>query len=305
MTTFLSILPNDHHIDEESPFNDGQPHICFDGNLGLVSLNGEPIVIRCRISTSEDLMRLGLAVDTIRFNHPDAKIDLEIFYLWGRMDRRISCQEPYTLRVLCGFINSLNLHSVSVYCPHSQATTDLLSRYVPFSQNEEDCFFDKGILNSVIFNLKMTDVCQVKMTDVCQEAKAGIRRLDNLSFVYPDVGAAKRFAKSILLKWYRNVSLVTMHKDRDERTGKISGMRIIQGQVKEHCVILDDLCDGGATFKGASEALRASGAKTVSLVIPHGIFSKGTTIEGIDYIYTSNSFKEWEPHSTLGVHKFV
>ncbi len=301
MTSFLSTSPFNIPIDESSPFKDGQPHIAFSPIPSLEAFSKSAVFeLRCRIASCVDLMNVGMAVDVLRYKNPRIRISLEILYLWGRMDRRISAQEPYTLRVLCNFINSFNLHSVSVFCPHSQATSDLLHNYVPWSQVEEDVFFDMGVLSSIRNTSE-----EYASSPVDENVKAAIRNASNISFVYPDAGAAKRFGKSELLKWYPNVSLVTMLKDRDERTGKILGTRVISGEVKEHCVFIDDLCDGGATFEYGQIPLRVAGAKTVSLVVPHGIFSRGTCINGIDYIYTTNSFEEWTRHAKLGVYSFI
>lgn len=289
MTTFLS---GTGKINETSPFKDGQPHIAFDT---LRNGKGDTYTVKCRISTPTDLMNVALAVETLK--NKRYKIDLVIYYMWGRMDRRIDDKKPYTLKALCGIINSFECETVSVYCPHSQATSDLLRNYVPFSQIEEDTFYDVGILNSIIHINGLTEVNQ--------NVKDQIRSAINISLVYPDAGAAKRFSKSMLYDWYPNVSSVIMHKVRSEETGHLTDAKIVDGLVREDCVIIDDLCDGGATFIGASKALRASGAKSVSLVVPHGIFSKGYPIEGIDYIYTSNSYKEWEPSKGFGVRQYV
>lgn len=290
MTTFLQIGPYGPGCDEKSPFPDGQPHITIDGEPAAYIEDSDGVTFTARIASAIDLLNIGAAVDVARNLNPEIKVDLVLLYVWGRMDRRISDREPYTLRVICDFINSLNLRSVSVFCPHSQATSDLLCNYRQLPQNVEDKFFNSGVANSI-----------VQTTGVPENA---FREMSNLSLVFPDAGAAKRFAKSSLFSRYENASIVTLHKDRDERTGEIKGTKIIQGCVTSNCVIIDDLCDGGATFKGASAALRELGAKKVSLVVAHGIFSKGTTIPTIDYIYTSNSFKEWESHDGFGVFKF-
>jgi ribose-phosphate pyrophosphokinase len=58
-------------------------------------------------------------------------------------------------------------------------------------------------------------------------------------------------------------------------------------------LIVDDICDGGATFIRAARALRAIEPDVeVGLCVTHGIFSKGRQHlldNGIDKIYTTNS----------------
>lgn len=302
MTTFIGFGPNGQHenlIDENSPFPDGQPHIKLSADF-FTRLSRKRLQVRARITSPVDLINIGLLVDVLRHHKPNIKIDLVLMYVWGRMDRRLTNDEPYTLRVIGNFINSLNLNSVSVFCPHSQATTDLFKRYVPFPQLSEDNFYDIGIVNCV------RNMDDEMWNDVPQkESGFDIRQSKDLSIVLPDVGATKRLEKSTLLKRFPYASVVVMHKERDLRTGKIQSVRILQGDVKKNCVFVDDLCDGGATFTFGQKPLREAGAKHVGLVVAHGVFSKGDEVEGIDYIYTTNSFKDWTPHRFLGVSRYV
>lgn len=260
MATFLQ--PG---IDESLVFPDGQPHVC----VNTMDRN-----FVCRIASSDDLFRLAMAASVAKPRR------LTIAYLMGgRMDRSLSASEPYTLKVMCDLINSLGIEQVTVFCPHSQATSDLLSNYW-YSQQRlmEDMFFGYAV-------------------DVLSEKDWG-----EMSIVFPDEGACKRFCKA---DWFKATSypVVTMSKDRDERTGKIRGIDIYRGKPTDHCIIVDDLCDGGATFVGAASVLKSNGAKKVSLVVAHGIFSKGTTLDGVDSIVTTNSYKEWQSGQDFTVYK--
>ena len=53
-----------------------------------------------------------------------------------------------------------------------------------------------------------------------------------------------------------------------------------------NCLIVDDICDGGGTFIPLAKKLKNAGAKTVTLYVTHGIFSKGLDPlkEHIDYL---------------------
>lgn len=280
-------------ISEKSPYPDGQPHVTLPFLDGLGS--GSVMSLACRIASPLDLVNVGLAVEAAKAN--DLRVDLRVCYLMGgRMDRRLSKQEPYTLKVICGILNSFGLNSISVFCPHSQATSDLLDNYREFPDLVEDCFYDVCIRRCMqhVFNWSGA---------IDENWRLFSKKSENISIVFPDAGASKRFSKMEVIRWYRNAGLVTLYKDRVERTGEIRGTKILGGEVKPHCIIVDDLCDGGATFKSAAVTLRKAGAETVSLVVPHGIFSKGTRIEGVDFIATSNSYKEHEIHETFFVNK--
>jgi ribose-phosphate pyrophosphokinase len=265
-----------NRFNESSPFPDGQPHLMieeFDDGLP---------VIKCRIVSGDDLIRVGMAVDV--FRHQGRNPLLSIYYLMGsRMDRRLSDQEPYTLKVVCNFINALDVHAVRVFVPHSSATSDLLGKFRDWNPEYERGFYEQGILQSCAFTR--------------------LSSATSMSLVFPDAGATKRFVKMGIANLFSEAPIVTLYKDRDERTGKIHGTKLLNGEVRKHCVIVDDLCDGGATFKGAAECLKSHGAETVSLVVAHGVFSKGESIDGIDCISTSNSFCERENRDGFYVQK--
>ena len=68
-----------------------------------------------------------------------------------------------------------------------------------------------------------------------------------------------------------------------EAAGPINGKR---------CLVIDDICVGGATFIQLGNLLKNGGAKEIALYVSHGIFSKGTDKINLYYnkIYTTNSF---------------
>ena len=279
MSTFITtgfVTERAVKFDEDSPFPDGQPHVKFLGMQESDSFDPtESKVINCRITSPADLLNVALAINVLRSKFV-RRIYLNIFYLMGaRMDRPLSFDEPYTLRVVCDIINSFGCESVSVFCPHSQTTSDLLHNFHTM-RGFENIFFEYAIGS-----------CFSRFVD-------GSFNYDNDydSIVFPDHGALKRFGKSELLEKFPNASIVTLEKDRNERTGEVKGVKLINGQVNPYCVIVDDLCDGGRTFEESAKCLREFGAKRVGLVVAHGIMSKGVIIPGIDYTITTNSYSE-------------
>lgn len=285
MTTFINSGFSDSKLtfNESSPFPDGQPHVAIQD--GLLNNYRDTQVINCRIVTPLDLVNVALAVETLE--NKGCLIHLNIFYLMGgRMDRRLSGDEPYTLKAVAELLNGLSsVTSVSVFCPHSQATTDLLLSSKNMVDVEE-LFFKHG-----------AGSCLLTVSEGLKHNKSS-----DVSLVFPDHGALKRFGKSGLLDYFPNASVVTLEKDRDERTGKVNGVKLINGCVNRYCIIIDDLCDGGRTFEESSIILRRSGAVRVGLVVAHAIMSKGIKIPGIDHIVTTNSYKGWE--STEGFKVF-
>lgn len=58
----------------------------------------------------------------------------------------------------------------------------------------------------------------------------------------------------------------------------------------KNILIVDDICDGGATFMLLTKDLYKRGAKSINLFVTHGIFSKGLKPlkeAGINRIFTA------------------
>jgi len=91
---------------------------------------------------------------------------------------------------------------------------------------------------------------------------------------YPDKGAKSRYESLPILEDFPNCSFT---KDRDQETGHIKRLYLNElVEVSGHDIlIVDDLCDGGMTFKLTAERLLELGANSVGLYTTHGIYSKG------------------------------
>lgn len=107
---------------------------------------------------------------------------------------------------------------------------------------------------------------------------------------FPDKGAKDRYSP-VLKVMLENTPICSFTKDRDQETGYIKRLFLNElVDVKDQTVlIVDDLCDGGMTFKLTAERLYEIGAKDVHLYVSHGIFSKGLETlreSGINRIFT-------------------
>ena len=102
--------------------------------------------------------------------------------------------------------------------------------------------------------------------------------------IFPDDGACRRYADQ--LQMIPNV--VVGHKIRDQKTGFITSYEL-NAEVNCHALVVDDLCDGGATFHMLAQSLPNA---TLDLYVTHGIFSKGFGQLSNDYlvIITTNSY---------------
>lgn len=176
----------------------------------------------------------------------------------ARMDRVKSDEDVFTLKYFCEVINSLGFKVVHVRDAHSNVSLALLDNVVEEPINR---FVKQAILQS---------------------------RADALFF--PDEGAMKRYSGDFDMPYAFGM------KKRDWETGKILGLDIINAEnVKDkNILIVDDICSRGGTFFHAAKALKAAGAKSVSLYVTHCektiILGEMASTDGlVDHVYTTQS----------------
>lgn len=278
--TFLS-----KHITEFT-FPDGQPHIKIERFNEYVT---------CRITNGDDLVKVCLLLDT--YCKAGKPIDLMVLYTMGeRMDRQISEFEPCTTDVVSTVLRNWSAKpnvNITILSPHSSAILAAVGR-VDRQRHDvetESVFYDMSIKRFLKFVGKSDQEIQYRSPDV--------------TIVMPDKGAFKRVSDTPVMRWWPTANIVVLDKTRELSTGKITGMKLESGVPTKNCIILDDLCDGGATFVSAAKILRENGAKTVGLSVVKGIFSKGTILEGIDFIATTNAYKDFQSRPDFYVRNFV
>jgi ribose-phosphate pyrophosphokinase len=107
--------------------------------------------------------------------------------------------------------------------------------------------------------------------------------------VFPDLGATTRY------KYLTGKPQTFFHKMRNQINGEIESLLLsCNGEMVKNVnlYIVDDICDGGATFIKSCEKLKEYNPKSINLVVSHGLFTKGTKIlydAGITKIFTTNS----------------
>ena len=176
----------------------------------------------------------------------------------ARMDRVKSDEDVFTLKYFAEVINSLNFKIVWVRDAHSNVSLALINNVV-----------DTGV-------------------------KSYIHKAVELSgadaMFYPDEGAMKRYSDNSELPYAFGM------KKRDWQTGKILGLDIINTEniAGTDVLIVDDICSRGGTFYHSAKALKAAGAKSVSLYVTHleetVTLGEMAASDGlVDHIYTTES----------------
>ncbi|AJF40798.1 ribose-phosphate pyrophosphokinase [Vibrio phage phi 3] len=266
-------------------FSDGCRSVVLDPQPGLHNFNQiSYISVDFRIiDAHKDLVLLALikeAIDALvrESNHSPAPVNVFLPYIPdARADRRFEQGGSHNLKVVASFINSMGFSKVTVLDPHSDVVEGLINNVSVLKQNH-------GV----------------------RWVMGQIRQALGSDFVLcaPDLGAAKKIeevAKDL------NVDYVQAIKIRDVQTGRIVKSELLPKEVSTKSVlIVDDICDGGATFVGIAEALRERGFEKIALYVSHGIFSKGLGVfEGhIDHIYTGNLVGSYVTSQEVSLYPF-
>lgn len=223
-------------------------------------------ILKQRINSYEDLFFIRACADVLQ-HQGIGGWSLFIPCMFGqRSDRRFVNFQSFDLKLITDIINECRFDEVEILDPHSDVTMALIENSVKKSSLE---FVKKAV-------------------DDLYKPKNGINTC-NFTLVSPDAGAYKKvfeYGEAM------NLPVVAAVKHRDTE-GKIS--LTFMGDVKDkHCLIIDDLCDGGYTFEVLGKALKEQGAYRVYLYITHGIFSKGfiELTKWISHIYCTNSVKD-------------
>jgi len=231
-----------------------------DGQVAAKIIESGNLDIKIRGNSYEDLFKVAAikeAWNAENSTNKNAISTLTIYCLIGqRSDRRFNKSESFDLKVITDFINAMQFDKVSILHPHSPISSALINNSDKISHFQ---FVEKAF-----------------------------KTIGNPLLVSPDAGAYKT-THEIAEKL--NADLVPSNKVRVNGVPVIS----IQGDVKgKQCLIVDDLADGGRTFKFLAQALKDQGANKVFLYVTHAQFNYGfdELKETIDHVYCTNSYKD-------------
>jgi len=243
---------------ESLVFSGGEPHIKIEAGFDT-SL---PVTVTHRINSFADMGMLCVAVDALKRVQVKT-IDLFIPYFpAARQDRVMVDGEPLTVKVYADIINAMQLNSVTVFDAHSEVTPALLNNCRAISNHA----YIKKVLEVIKGDVKL---------------------------ISPDGGALKKIYK--VSAYLGGMEVVECSKSRDVKTGKLFGFKVYHDDLNgANCLIVDDICDGGATFIGLVETLKKKNAGNLYLAVSHGLFSKGfgELTGNFKTVFTTDSFRD-------------
>ena len=244
---------------KQGQFPDGTLLMKFDPNAVEFDICNN-ILVEWYYESDAELFSLICVKRHLDRIYPHSDVILKMPYIpHARMDRVKSDTDVFTLKYFCEVINSLDFKAIYVRDAHSNVSMALLDNVV-----------DEGIIDYV---------------------RDAINQSGAEALFFPDEGAMKRYSDL-----FKDMPYAFGMKKRDWKTGQIQGLDLVNQEniIGKKVLIVDDICSRGGTFYHSAKALKAAGAKSVSLYVTHLektviLGEMASTDNLVDHIYTTKS----------------
>jgi len=287
-------------------FPDGQSHLRITSNGSSIACEGGNIIIMCSIKSADDLFLIAQAVDALKgcatqyyrdfyqnpHPSPVAKRRAPTYTLYapyifaGRSDRRFQKGDALGSGCVYPLLRSLGFDKIITFDSHNPKRFSL-PVYVWEDQISNSSALDRD-----------RDRAPIKFISPYPFLVA-LSELNNYALCFPDQSAHSRAMEDNVCFNGKKPDpgstnkKIFLEKVRDDR-GEISSHKITSGLEhvwRSDILVVDDICDGGATFISAAKILKGKGAPKLNLYISHGLFTKGLAplLEYYDKIYVTNS----------------
>jgi ribose-phosphate pyrophosphokinase len=258
------------HGIETFMFPGGEPHV------KIPELADKSILLYLKLRTWEDVGYAVMLLDALaeqfeqRLVVADESPRRRVFipYFPGGRQDRSDGNSPLTLRMMALM---LTRSETTVFDPHSKSTVNWVN--------------------------KMEEVLSGTTTGVARSLMPSDLDLSTLPYykgvIAPDEGAKFR-ALDFAARLPGKPEVFECKKTRDFATGRITGYEV-PALAPGHYLVVDDICDGGATFNMLADSVKQTGEHQrvyLDLWVSHGIFSRGLDELRKRYgrIYTTDSF---------------
>jgi phosphoribosylpyrophosphate synthetase len=258
VTTHFSVkLPGDYIHGAAEPFQypGGEWHL---RNLADVRDPAAVWIADVRFRSADDLVQAALFADVA--HQRQAPFMLFLPYLPAARSDRPMAGQPVGVATYSQLINSMNPQQVIGIDAHSP----IVHRHLR----------------------KLTELSPVPLVQRALKNSAGYDGYH--AVIAPDKGAVERAATTATAL---GVDMYRADKDRDEETGRINGIKMVDKLPKSgKYLVVDDICDGGGTFMGLAQATGLP-KEQLGLWITHGIFSGNAPNlrDHYRYIYTTDT----------------
>jgi ribose-phosphate pyrophosphokinase len=230
-------------------FSDGELCVDFDN-----SIRGKRVYILSSPNTSDEIMKLNLAIDAAKRAAAKEIIPILPYFPYARQDKKDQARGPIGAKVIVEMLENRGSTGVITFDLHADQI--------------------QGFFNIPVTHLEGRNVFDSYIAEIYDE---------DTILCGPDAGSGKRVKrmKDQLFKYHDiSVNYVMLDKTRAE-ANVIEHMEIIGDVRGKNVIILDDMVDTAGTLCKAAEVIMENGAKSVRAIISHGICS-GPALERIE-----------------------
>lgn len=258
MISPIRLYVNGQHyqIENTKVFSGGELHV----NLNHLPDDCVNLGIKCWLDSSDAIMQLLLVANALKHKYRSVFPYVTCGYVpYARQDRVCAAGDAFSMQVMAQVLQVANPIRLYVCDVHSKAALQQLDVFLP---------------NTIICHIQQKDMIKYnrRLTDVVADP--------DTILVSPDKGAIDKTI-ALAADFSKEHLVVTGIKKRDPTTGELSGFEVDTNGLSllgKHCLIVDDICDGGGTFLGLAAELQKLGCTDISLYVTHGIFSKGLKV---------------------------
>ncbi|MDD3124928.1 MAG: ribose-phosphate pyrophosphokinase [Candidatus Kapabacteria bacterium] len=217
-------------------FSDGELWVKYEENVRGVDL----FVIQSTFAPAENLMELLMLIDAAKRASASRVTAVIPYYGYARQDRKDQPRVALTAKLVANMLVRAGADRIITVDLHSSQIQGFFD--IPF-----DHLYASPVLMKVLGKLNLLD----------------------LTIAAPDVGGVKT-ARSYAKKMGGDLVLV----DKRRPAHNVAEISHIIGEVDgRNVIIVDDMIDTGNTFVKCAEALKAKGAKSITGVCVHPVFS--------------------------------
>src|SRR5574344_168696 len=217
-------------------FSDGELWVKYEENVRGVDL----FVIQSTFAPAENLMELLMLIDAAKRASASRVTAVIPYYGYARQDRKDQPRVALTAKLVANMLVRAGADRIITVDLHSSQIQGFFD--IPF-----DHLYASPVLMKVLGKLNLLD----------------------LTIAAPDVGGVTT-ARSYAKKMSGDLVLV----DKRRPAHNVAEISHIIGEVDgRNVIIVDDMIDTGNTFVKCAEALKAKGAKSITGVCVHPVFS--------------------------------
>ncbi|OGH17423.1 MAG: hypothetical protein A3C22_01830 [Candidatus Levybacteria bacterium RIFCSPHIGHO2_02_FULL_37_10] len=193
--------------------------------------------------TDENYMQLFFIVDALRRSGAKSITAIIPYFGYQRQDHMFRIGEAVSVKVVAKILEGVGINKLLAVDLHSIKI--------------------KEAFNIPVVHLSALSV----FADFIKQKKWD---KNSTTLVSPDMGGVRRI--KILAKMLGDMSYVTIEKNRNLATGKVTADGIT-GKINEKAIIVDDMISSGGTIALAAKLLRKEGVREIYVFVTHPVFS--------------------------------